>query len=332
MGIKISICMPCYNSEKYLHYSIGSILNQTYENWELLCVDDGSTDNTYEILEQYAKQDSRIKIYKKENGGCATYACQFALNHIKGEFYAAIGHDDEISPNCLEYCVYKYNLAIESDKIDAIIPDALIYFSNNEKKNYKISPKNKNAILTGKEAFVLSLDWSISGFALFRTEIVKKCGYYTDGGMNGDEYSVREFYMNCNKVIFASRDDVYYKYIQVPVSLTKKMTPRLFDIYKTHMKLEELAKKHKLPSKIIKKINRERYSIYKNLLIKYLKNKNSFTAKEQDTIEALLADNLSLLKPYKNFCNYFYYRLCDEKGKFIVLFSCFKIYYGKFNG
>ncbi|HON45725.1 MAG TPA: glycosyltransferase [Planctomycetota bacterium] len=64
---KISIIMPCYNTGEYLHRSLPSCLNQTLQDIEILCVNDGSTDNTAEILQEYASKDSRIKIITQEN-------------------------------------------------------------------------------------------------------------------------------------------------------------------------------------------------------------------------------------------------------------------------
>ena len=64
----ISIIMPVYNGERFLSEAIESIIAQTYENWELLAVDDGSTDNSLQIIEAYAEKDGRIKLLKNDSG------------------------------------------------------------------------------------------------------------------------------------------------------------------------------------------------------------------------------------------------------------------------
>ena len=66
-----SIVVPVYNVEKYISICIDSIIQQTYSNWELLLIDDGSTDRSYEICKEYEKKDERIYLYKKENTGQA---------------------------------------------------------------------------------------------------------------------------------------------------------------------------------------------------------------------------------------------------------------------
>ena len=100
----VSVVMPTYNDAKYLKAAIDDILNQTYSNFELIAVNDGSTDETTEILESYAKQDSRIRVFHKENGGTGS-----ALNHgfkqARGEFGTWVSSDDNKQPNYLEVLV-----------------------------------------------------------------------------------------------------------------------------------------------------------------------------------------------------------------------------------
>ena len=77
----ISIIMPVYNSEKYISEAIESVCNQSYKNWELLIVNDGSTDYTSKIIDDFAKKDSRIKVFHRKNEG-VSMARNFALNKV----------------------------------------------------------------------------------------------------------------------------------------------------------------------------------------------------------------------------------------------------------
>ena len=89
----ISIIMPVYSSEKYISEAIESICNQSYKNWELLIVNDGSTYHTKEIIDNYAKKDSRIKVFHRKNEG-VSMARNFALDQICGEYVTFIDSDD----------------------------------------------------------------------------------------------------------------------------------------------------------------------------------------------------------------------------------------------
>ena len=92
---KISIIVPAYNVEKYIRRCIDSILEQTYENFELLLVDDGSTDSTFDILNEYKKKDSRVRVFHKKNGGQGS-ARNVALNNITGDYIGFVDSDDYI--------------------------------------------------------------------------------------------------------------------------------------------------------------------------------------------------------------------------------------------
>ena len=98
----ISILMPVYNAGDFLVESIKSIRNQTLKDWELIVVDDGSTDKSSEILKKYAEKDSRIKIFKfKKNKGLA-YALNYGLNKARGKYLARMDADDISYPKRLE--------------------------------------------------------------------------------------------------------------------------------------------------------------------------------------------------------------------------------------
>lgn len=99
--IKISVIVPIYNSEKYLHRCIDSILNQTFRDFELILVDDGSTDSSGVICDGYAKQDARVKVIHKGNSGAVT-ARKEGLNRSIGEYIIFIDSDDYISNNMFE--------------------------------------------------------------------------------------------------------------------------------------------------------------------------------------------------------------------------------------
>lgn len=97
----ISIIVPIYNAAKSLHRCIDSILTQTYTDFELILVDDGSKDNSGMICDEYAKRDERVKVYHKENGGVSS-ARNLGLEWISGDFVAFIDSDDWINSDFLE--------------------------------------------------------------------------------------------------------------------------------------------------------------------------------------------------------------------------------------
>jgi glycosyltransferase involved in cell wall biosynthesis len=89
----ISIIMPVYNSEKTLHATVNSMLTQTHTEFELIAVDDGSTDNSRSMLDEFARNDSRVRVFSKSNGGVSS-ALNLALSKCEGEFIARMDADD----------------------------------------------------------------------------------------------------------------------------------------------------------------------------------------------------------------------------------------------
>ena len=114
---KISIIYPVFNSEKYINKSLTSIINQSFKSIKIICIDDGSTDNTGKILDYYAKLDSRIiVIHKKKTSLRCGSAKNEGLNHIVGDYVGFVDADDFISPLTYEYS-YKY---AKKDDVDLL--------------------------------------------------------------------------------------------------------------------------------------------------------------------------------------------------------------------
>ena len=112
---RISVMIPVYNAKDFLEDSIGSLLNQTFEDFELLCVNDGSKDNSLEILNDFAKKDSRVKVIDKENGGCGS-ARNRALDEARGDYIYFFDPDDKIPLNTFEEA-YKSAISNDSDMV-----------------------------------------------------------------------------------------------------------------------------------------------------------------------------------------------------------------------
>ena len=132
----VSIIMPVYNCEKYLKESIESVISQTYKNWELLIVDDGSRDNSVSIIEAYVKKDSRIRLYKnesEEHGPGVARNCGIEL--ISGKYTYFIDSDDWIEKDLLQDTV---SLAEETDA--DIVPFGYIIEDDGEKIKKPLSP------------------------------------------------------------------------------------------------------------------------------------------------------------------------------------------------
>ena len=125
--MKISIIVPVYNVEKYIDYCIKSILAQTFEDFELILIDDGSTDNSYKICQAYSKYNN-IKLFKKENGGVSS-ARNYGIDHASGKYITFIDSDDFVAPDYLE----KLNASALTNT--EFVFSGIINYDSNEKKD-----------------------------------------------------------------------------------------------------------------------------------------------------------------------------------------------------
>src|SRR5690554_5694001 len=102
--MKISIIIPVFNRQKLIKETLDSVLAQIYENWECIVVDDGSTDETWEVLEQYAKKDARIKIHKRHRDPKGAPTCRnIGMELSEGEYLIFLDSDDLLAKWALQH-------------------------------------------------------------------------------------------------------------------------------------------------------------------------------------------------------------------------------------
>ena len=128
----VSVIVPIFNAEKSIKRSIESILNQIYEVFELILIDDGSTDSTLNICKDYAENDNRVKVIHKNNGGVSS-ARNLGLAKAIGKYVAFVDADDWVGPEYLNNLVS----AAEAEDADLVINYADVYLQGQgEKENY----------------------------------------------------------------------------------------------------------------------------------------------------------------------------------------------------
>lgn len=139
MSNKISVIIPCYNQEKYIQETLDSVLLQTFSDYEVIIINDGSTDNSLSILTQYTKQyPQKIKLINQENKGVIT-ARNNGISHASGKYIFPLDGDDKIAHNCLEV-LYK---AMEEKKGDVICCQTE-YFGERQGRLFVKKPNLKN--------------------------------------------------------------------------------------------------------------------------------------------------------------------------------------------
>lgn len=211
----ISIIVPVYNVEEYLQRCIDSILNQSFKNFELILVNDGSTDNSLKICKEYLLNDPRVKIINKENGGLSS-ARNAGINIAKGRYIGFVDSDDWINKE-----MYKilYELC---EKNNSDIAECRYTVTTGNEMNLDNS-SNLITILNNEEAIKslytnTSYGSVVSWNKLYRCELFKDIKF-PEGKLNEDQFTTYKLYYKSNKIV--SIDKVLYYYFQSTKSIMR---------------------------------------------------------------------------------------------------------------
>lgn len=218
--IEISVIVPVYNVAPYLAACVDSVLKQTFRQFELILVDDGSTDESGQICDQYQEQDSRVQVYHTENGGVSR-ARNFAMAKARGDFFIFVDSDDTIEPDMLETL---YRFTQKGPEIDCVICPA----QSERADHYLLSSLNEpipvNTPLSLSDCpqlmFIRPAVWN----KLIRKEILVKnhIVFDTDLAIGEDLTFFLSYIQYCRKFIYIG-GKAYYHYIQRSNSTMRKI-------------------------------------------------------------------------------------------------------------
>ncbi|QNU66608.1 glycosyltransferase family 2 protein [Ruminiclostridium herbifermentans] len=202
----ISIIVPIFNVERYIHKCINSIVNQTYKNLEIILVNDGSEDNCGTICDEYAEIDSRIKVIHKENGGLSD-ARNVAIDIITGDYVTFIDSDDFVEADYVEYLVK----LIQKYSADVSICNINKTFEDKYKKEDSI--EDIQYIYTQQEAIMQMLYqklFDVSACAkLYKTELFNSIRY-PKGKYYEDLATTYLVFDKCTKIVYGSLQKYNY--------------------------------------------------------------------------------------------------------------------------
>ena len=230
----ISIIIPIYNCEKYLARCLDSVTNQTLKELEIICINDGSTDNSLNILNQYANTDSRINVISQENRKQGA-ARNKGLEIARGKYITFVDSDDWID---LDYCEKLYNSAEECNV--NIAAASMVREKINKKRNHlKLSSKN---VFFGANDIITAIDEHLeTAGKLYKFECIKNLRFIEEILYEDAPYTIRAI-DQCNSLVTVP--DTTYHYFSNPKSTikSKQDEKRRNDIIETQLDLLKYAK------------------------------------------------------------------------------------------
>lgn len=204
MKPELSIIVPIYNAEKYLERCIQSIIDQTYSNFELLLVDDGSSDTSIEICRQFEKADSRVKVITQKNAGVSA-ARNTGLDNAKGVYIGFIDSDDYIEKDFYEI-LYTHLVNEQADM--SVIGAYDIYANKKPKKK-----EQKYLVLDQERATELILEGNLVSVhpwsKLCKRELFDGLRYPV-GKIHEDSYVIIELLLRCQKIVVDTIQKYHY--------------------------------------------------------------------------------------------------------------------------
>jgi len=181
----VSIIMPCFNSVSFIEKAVESILKQSYENWELLIIDDGSSDDTTRIVKKFSSENSKIKFYSNKHNCGVAYSRNVGLYFASGEFITFHDADDISHPQRIEYLLFEL---LDNSQKQIVVS-----------KYVRVNKEQKQLIVNGKKKLN-----HISGM-MFRKKIKEDLGFFKKTNISEDsEYHERilaVYGKSCKKLI-----------------------------------------------------------------------------------------------------------------------------------
>lgn len=205
----ISVIVPVYNVEKYIDRCIESITNQSYENLEILLINDGSTDYSEEICRKWEKIDSRIKVFSKENGGLSD-ARNFGLDICTGDFIAFVDSDDFINKD-----MFKIMLNLSKETLSDIVQCEFLKFKDengiiNKMEEYTIKEFTNIEAIENHYKEELQISTVVAWSKLYKRKLFNEIRF-PKGKLHEDEFTTYKLLYKANKVVYTNQKLYYYR-------------------------------------------------------------------------------------------------------------------------
>lgn len=247
---RVTVLMAAYNAGKYLNEALDSLVSQTMTDFQVVMIDDASTDSTRQILSSYAQRDSRfVLLVNSVNTGQAV-ARNRGLELADGEYVTMLDADDRLAPDALE----KAMSVLDANPDAGVALLDLIYVTDGVETPFRM--RSDKEWWTAQEAFELSLDISIHGLYVARAELYRKWPFDASCRLYSDDNTTRIHYLHSGKVV---RCHGKYFYRQYPESMTGKVSALRLELLSANQSLANQLRVENQPDRVRAIFERERW-------------------------------------------------------------------------
>ena len=290
---KVTVLTAVYNAERYLRPCLDSLKNQTLTDCQFICIDDCSTDSSYDILQEYAKEDLRFQVLRTPVNSSQAKARNLGVQFAKGKYMAMLDADDWYAPETLEQACR----SLEETGAQCTLMELVLHYEEDGREElYPLRSTQRE--WSGEEAFRLSLDWSLHGVYVATADLYKRFPYDDSCRLYSDDNTTRLHYLNSDKVV-CCKGRYYYR--QHPASMTTACSIRRFDYMPANLSMKRQLEALPLADKqgILDFYERHRWLNLVDYYWYYRLHRNAFHAEEHQQIQELFAQMLQTIEPQR---------------------------------
>ena len=270
---KVTVLIAVYNAERFLSQCLDSLLVQTMPDFQAVCVDDASTDRSWEILQDYANKDSRIEIVHLNLNCGQAHARNVALRRARGTYTCFLDSDDWFSPDALQCAVETFSQEPETDCV--LFHTIFCNADGSMRGEYPMKPFHD---LSGYDAFRASLTWDIHGIYMIRTSIHRLYQFDDSVRSFSDDNTTRIHYL---KSRYVSTCAGTYYYRQHEASVSHQQGVKRFDYLKANTSMKDQLIAMEMPNDILDTYENVRWLNCIGLYYYYYQNRKNLTTVER---------------------------------------------------
>lgn len=288
-AVKFSILVAVYNAAPYLRACLDSILHQSVDDLQILCVDDASTDDSLSILSEYAARDERVEVIRLDQNQGQAAARNVALTRAKGEWILMVDADDLLGENALEELARTMRRFPSADCIVL----QLVRFGAAQATEREDGPA-PDTVFTGEEACRAAINWTLNGLYAGRRDLYLRMPFDDSSRVYSDDNTSRIHYLLSRQVAVSAGE---YLYRQHEASATHRFDLRRLDFLAANRSLRSLLEQHQANADILMACEEHCWRNYVGLYLQFQRHWSAFSPQAHQQIRNAFKVSLQAMRP-----------------------------------
>lgn len=293
-AVKFSVLVAVYNAAPYLRACLDSILHQSVDELQILCVDDASTDDSLSILSEYAARDKRVEVIRLDQNQGQAAARNVALSRAKGEWILMVDADDLLGEDALEELARTMKRFPSADCIVL----QLVRFGAAQATEREDGPA-PDTVFTGAEACRAAINWKLNGLYAGRRDLYMRMPFDDSSRVYSDDNTSRIHYLLSRQVAVSAGE---YLYRQHEASATHRFDLRRLDFLAANRSLRSLLEQHQANADILMACEEHCWRNYVGLYLQFQRHWSAFSPQAHQQIRDAFKVSLQAMRPERLPC------------------------------